>query len=228
MTIQRSPKHDTSFANGRTMRAVVASLSLLAILVVCGRWIEEYMMLSRDAAEVDVMKAEFEETHRRRQQLLEIEAKLNQELTAVRERGIVPKDMERVRETVIKIVRDAGASLRRLEVGENEVRVWSIDDDDPRNDTNPLYSDASPFRLHKHRVEIQADGSIDSIAKILKAINTRGWLMSTKSMLITPASSTGSLASIEFNLILYGLEFSPQESLNDEEFAMRSSQNRFH
>jgi hypothetical protein len=220
--MNRNSKHDAaSFANGRTMRAIVASFSLLAILVIGGRWIEEYLMLSRDAAEVDVMKAEFEETHRRRQRLLAVEAKLNQALSAARKRGIVPQNMEQVRETLIKIVRDAGASLRRLEVGENEVRMWSMENDDPRNDTMPLYSQASPFRLHKHRVEIQADGTIGSVQEILKAINTCGWSMSTKNMLISPTGSAGSLTSIEFNLILYGLEFAPEDSLDDQDFAMR-------
>lgn len=220
--------HDASrFTSGRTMRAIVASFSLLAILVIGGRWIEEYLLLGRDAAAVNAMQAEFDETKRRRHQLLAIEAKLNRELTSARKRGVGPKDIDSVRETIIKMVRDAGASLRRLEVSEDEMRQWSVDNDNPRADTMPLYSEASPFRLHKHHVEIQANGSFRSVGRILKAVNTSGWLMSTKDMLITPSGSSGSLASIEFNLLLYGLEFAPEQSLDDEEFAMKSPLRQF-
>lgn len=209
-------------------RAIIASFSLLAIALVGGKWIEEYVLLSRDAAQMDVLQAEFDEAHRRRERLLSIESKLNRALVQTQQRGVGPDDVENIREALIGIVRDSGASLRRLEVGENEVRAWSMDEDDPRNDTAPLYGDNSAFVLHKHAVQVQADGRVDSIEKVLEEISSHGWLMSTKSLLIAPTGSQDAITSIEVTMILYGLEPAPEDLMDDEEeFAMRQDLRQF-
>lgn len=229
MSLRRPSRQDASnFASGRTSRAMIASFSLLAIALIGGKWIEEYLLLSRDAAQMDVLQAEFDEAHRRREKLLSIEWKLKGALTRAKERGVGPDDIEFVRESLIGIVRDAGASLRRLEVGEDEVRAWSMEEDDPRNDTAPLYGDDSSFVLHKHTVQIQADGRMESIEKVLENINSHGWLMSTKNLLIGPTGSINAMASIEVTMILYGLEPAPEDLMEeDEDFAMRRSLRQF-
>ena len=192
MSIRKPTRQAASdFATGRTSRAIIASFSLLAIALFGGRWIEEYFLLSRDAVKMDLLQAEFDEAHQRREKLLSIESTLKGALSRAQKLSVGPDDVETVRETVIGIVRDAGASLRRLEVGEDESRAWSMQSDDPRNDTAPLYSDVSAFVLHKHVVQVQVDGRITSIEKVLKNISSHGWLMSTKSLLVGPSGPQG-------------------------------------
>jgi hypothetical protein len=229
MSLRRPSRKDAlNFAAGRTSRAIIASFSLLAIALIGGTWIEEYVLLSRDAAQMDVLQAEFDEAHRRRQKLLSIESKVKGALTRAKERGVGPDDIEFVRESLISIARDAGASLRRLEVGENEVRAWSLEQDDPRNDTAPLYGENSSFVLHKHAVQIQADGGMEAIRKVLEEINNRGWLVSTKNLSIGPTSSVNAMTSIEVTMVLYGLEPAPENLMEEEEdFAMRTNARQF-
>jgi hypothetical protein len=229
MSVRKTSTRDASnFAAGRTSRAIIASASLLAIALVGGKWIDEYLTLSRDAAQMHLLQAEFDEAHQRRERLLSIEKRLGQQLEQIQKRSVGPEDIERIRQRLIGIVRDAGTSLRRLEIGENEVRPWSTEHDDPRKDTAPLYGESSAFVLHKHAVQVQADGKIESIAKVLQQINNCGWLMSTKSLLISPTGAQNSLNSIEVTLILYGLEPAPESSVEEnEEFAMRADQRQF-
>ena len=228
VSVRAPSREDASkFAAGRTSRAIIASLSLLAISVLGGKWIQEYLTLSRDAAQMGVLQEEFDQAHRRREKLLSIESKLKGALDRARERSVGPDDVETIRETLISIVRDAGASLRQLEIGDDEMRPWSMDADDPRNDTESLYGENSTFVLHKHPVQIQAEGRIESIEKVLKNISGRGWLMSTKSLLIGPTGTQGSMTSINLNLVLYGLEPAPEDLMREDEFAMKDDQRQF-
>ena len=81
----------------------------------------------------------------------------------------------------------------------------------------PLYGEESRFVLHTHVVELQADGSLQSVRKILSSITNHGWLMTTKGLTMVPTGVRESPVNLELRLVLYGL--GPNESEPEDEFA---------
>jgi hypothetical protein len=204
--------------NNRATRAIVASGSLLAIIFIGIPWVDEYLRLRRDASEMSQLETRFAENQQRARQLQRIEDKLTGELETLLARSVDPTKTESVRETLIKIVRQAGGRIRRLEVSEDETRIWAARNDDPRNDTMPLYAEESKFVLHTRLVELQADGSLESVRQILAQVSSQGWLMTTKGITAVPTSVRESPVNLEMRLELYGL--SANESETEEEFAL--------
>ena len=218
-----SPRERHHRGPNRTSRALIAVGSLLVILVVGGRWINEYLTLSRDAAQMDALQVEFADANQCRTQLRRIETTLSRELAQAQGRSVSPPDINEIREALIAMVREAGTSLRRLEIGDNEARVWAREGDSPRDDSAPIYGASSGFLLDKHIVQLQADGNMASVKKLLKSLTSHRWLMTTKGLQLSPMESKKSSVALDITLILYGLEPAPEESDEfeddfDEEF----------
>ena len=205
--------------NNRATRAIVASGSLLAIIFVAIPWVDEYLRHRRDAAELIELEIKLVETEQQKQRLDRIEGKLTSELETRLASSIDPTKTEAVRERLIEFVRQAGGRIRRLEVAEGETRVWAIENDDPRMDTMPLYGEESRFVLHTHIVELQADGSLESVRQILSSVSNQGWLMTTKGLTMVPTSIRESPVNLELRLVLYGL--GPNEREPEEDFARK-------
>ena len=203
--------------NNRATRAIVASGSLLAIIFIAIPWVDEYLRHRRDAAELIELEIKLVETEQQKQRLDRIEGNLTSELETRLASSIDPTKTEAVRERLIEFVRQAGGRIRRLDVAEGETRVWAIENDDPRMDTMPLYGEESRFVLHTHIVELQADGSLESVRQILSSVSNQGWLMTTKGLTMVPTSVRESPVNLELRLVLYGL--GPNEREPEEDFA---------
>jgi hypothetical protein len=83
----------------------------------------------------------------------------------------------------------------------------------------PLYSEESEFELHTHLVELQADGSLAAIQQILSAVGNQTWLMTTRSLGLTPTTVRESPVSLDLELVVYGL--TSRQLAPSEEFAKR-------
>jgi hypothetical protein len=208
----------------RATRAIVASGSLLAIIFIGIPWVDEYLRLRRDAAELSELETQYAENQQRTKQLERIETKLTGELETLVARSVDPTKTESVREILIEIVRQAGGRIRRLEISEDETRIWAAENDDPRNDTMPLYAEESRFVLHTHLVELQADGSLESVRQILERVSSQGWLMTTKGLMTVPTSVRESPVNLELRFLLYGL--GPNEHESEEDFAQLSARSQ--
>ena len=203
--------------NNRATRAIVASGSLLAIIFIAVPWVDEYVDLRRAAAELGELEIKFVETQQREKQMDRIEAKLTGELERLLAHSFDPSKTEAVREALIEIVRQSGGRLRRLEIAEGETRPWKIENDDPRSETTQLDGEESRFVLHTHQVELQVDGSLESVRQILSSVANQGWLMTTKGLTAVPTSVRESPVNLELRFVLYGL--GPKEREPEEDFA---------
>ena len=208
----------------RATGAIVTSLSLLAIIVFAAPWVDEYFRLRADAAELTELEARSAELQERNRQLDRIERKLTRNLADLRSRSIDPTKTEQVRERIVEIVRQAGGRIRKLELASGERRNWAVENDNVHNSTMPIYGEESAFELHTHTVELQIDGSLNSIQTILHEITDQGWLMTTKELNITPTSVRESPVTTELQLMLYGL--APRQQEHQEEFARRSFESK--
>lgn len=212
--------------NNRATGAIVASISLLAIIIFAVPWVDEFLRLRRNAAELKVLETRFSELSERNAQLDRIETKLTSNLNDLNSRSIDPSKTEVVREAIVEIVRKAGGRIRRLEIPNGERRAWATDGDSVLNSTIPIYAEESTFELHTHTVELQVDGSLKSIQMILQQVTDQGWLMTTKELTITPTTVIESPVSLGLQLALYGLVTRQQRQ--QEDFAYRIGGNRTH
>ena len=202
--------------NNRTIRTIVATGSLVAIIIMGIPWVDEYLRLSREAAELVDLESQLADSQAQDLQLSRIETKLSTELDALAARSINPDKVDAVREILIEIVRAAGGRVRRLEIADGEVRPWAVENDDPRSGSMPLYGEESGFVLHTHAVELQADGSLETVRKIIAEIGSQDWLLTTKGLTTRPSGVSDSMVSLELKLVLYGLTAKQHQSDDDE------------
>jgi hypothetical protein len=205
--------------NNRATGAILASISLLVIILFAVPWVDEYLRLRGDAAKLTELENRSAELRERNEQLDRIDKRLTSSLEELSSRSIDPTKTEHVREEIVEIVRKAGGRIRRLEIPNGERRNWAIDGDQVKNGTMPIYAEESEFDLHTHTVELQVDGSLQSIQTILREITNQGWLMTTKELSMAPTSVRESPLSLELRLVLYGL--APRQQEQYEEFAHR-------
>ncbi len=191
--------------SNRATRLIVAIGSLLAIIFIGIPWVDEYIQLRHDASELGDLEVEFTEATYQRAMLDRIEGKLNGELQSLLDRSVEPNTREAVRDRLVEIVRRAGGRIRRLELADSESRPWALEDDDPRHDMMPTYGEESRFILHTHLVELQIDGSLQSVRETLGQIMNQGWLMTTRFLTVVPTESQESPLSLELRLVMYGL-----------------------
>ncbi len=211
--------------NNRATRAIVASLSLIAIIAIGIPWVDEYRKLSSETEhlyEMDDQFAQVQQSHRR---LDEIESKLNDELKDHLIRSVDPEKAHSIRSTLIELIRDSGGRLRSLELGKGRERPWAIEGDDPRLDSMPLYSEESEYVLFSHEIELRIDGTVETVAEVMRRIASRGWYMTTSSMMLMPTEGNLPLVSAEMRLRVFGLIPKPEDA--GEQFARRSKNKSF-
>lgn len=206
-----------TIATTRATRLIVASGSLLAIIVIGLPWVDEYLRLRREAAEYDELQIQLADTQLRQEQMDRIDIKISDQLNRMVARTTDPAKTQAVREQLIDFVRQAGGRIRRLEIDDGRTRAWAAEGDDPRYDSMPLDEQESRFVLHSHNVELQAEGSLQTVQQVLQSIADQGWLMTTKSLSVMPTGIPQSPVKLELQLVLYGL--GPAEQEPEELFA---------
>lgn len=203
----------------RTTGVIVSAVSLIAIFAIAVPWVDEYFDLKRDTAEINDLEDEIAQVRQRQVALQRIESKLDSELTPFLEHNITADRIESVREALIETVRSSKALLRQLEIVPAEPRVWMAEDD-ARNNTAPLYGLDSRFVLHTHSVELQADGTLDAIKKIIDSIHRQSWLAMTKTLNIVPTTTKATPVTLELRLTVFGLEPAKEVEAEGDDFDM--------
>ena len=211
-----------SLANNRATRAIVASISLTAILAIGMPWVDEYRSLRAEADELIRLDNQAEQVDQRDKRLRRIETKIVSNLIDSQQRSITPENAEDVRNQLIAIIRGSGGRLRSLDIDEGRQRPWALENDNPHADSIPRFAEESNYVLHKHEVEMRVDGSVHTLEKVLDGIANQNWFMSTSSLLMNPTDGKSSTITLELRLLVYGLTARPEEP--EEEFAVFNGQ----
>ncbi|TWU56562.1 hypothetical protein Poly51_24780 [Rubripirellula tenax] len=198
--VRRATHHD------RVVRALVAAVSLITVVTFAIPWTNEYFDLQRDAAEMIDLETKLAQTRERQDLLERVEEQLTSDLSHFVDVNISPTNIETVRERLIQIVRSAEARIRRLEISPGDSRPWAIESDDARLEAKPIYAEDSQFALHMHTIELQADGPLKGVEKILTEVANNGWMMTTKNLSIAPTGARESPMKLEIRFVIYGLK----------------------
>lgn len=196
----------------RITRVSVATASLLAIITLGIPWADEYFAHRQDLAEFTELQAELNEVQLRSKRLEVIAENLSNTLEELTDRSVVPETVTLVREDMIEIVRRRGGRLRSLDISNGLVRPWALENDNATEDAMPDFAVESDYDLHQQEVDLQADGTLDSIVGIVRDIVDRGWFVRTRMMQVMPTGKAEAPISIEWRMILYGMEKRPEEN----------------
>ncbi|TWT79226.1 hypothetical protein CA13_06240 [Planctomycetes bacterium CA13] len=204
--------------NNRAIRAIVASVSLLVIIAIGTRLVDEYLHLRQDAITLSEMGDQFTQAQQQAERLQQIESKIQAEFESATRSSIDPETIQDVRSQFITIIRNAGGRLRTLEISEGRSRPWAFELDDPRNETMPQFGEESAYDLHAHEIELRVEGSLETVTQVLRGIADQHWYMITKNLVMMPTDGDLPIIAVEARLIVYGLVLRPEEA--EEEFAL--------
>lgn len=208
-------------SHNRLFRAILGIGSFVATITVGVPWVDEYLQRRRDVQELVGLRAELDQSTQRDQRLTQIATQLVTSLETMQKRSIEESEAAKVRDVLTEIVRKSGAKLRHIDTRTGNQRPWGISDDDARRTTEPDFGQESHFVLTTVAIELKATGSVEAIDKILSEIAGQGWLLSTTTLVISPAEDKSADVALEIRLNAYGLE--PDSKLPTDEFAMTGS-----
>jgi hypothetical protein len=202
--------------NHRAIRAIVAAVSLLLLIVIGMPLVDEGRELRNEQLAFAELEQEFETTQSRDVRLRRIETKLHEHKIELMNQCVTPARIPQVRDEMIAMIRDCGGSLRALEIENGQTRPWAANDDDPRTRQMPDFGTESEFLLHTHSLSLSVVGSLDAVLSIIEQVNNHHWLMNIDTLSLKPLASGDSQISLEVNITLYGLMRAPvktEESL---------------
>lgn len=204
--------------NDRVIRAIVAGGSL-TVLVAFGYPMVDKTKRMQDANRAFVeLEKEFQTTQQRNQRLQRIEQTLQIQKNNLTQQNVTPKDISRIRDSIISMVRRNGGRLRSLEIQDGNKRSWAEEGDQPHDRDMPEFGNESEFELHSHALSLSIVGPLDSILGIVRSLKNHHWLMSVETMDLKPHDKTTSDVDLELGMTLFGLEMAPEPS--EETFAL--------
>ena len=135
------------------------------------------------------------------QRVAEFEAKVS----LLEGRTISAESVSQYRTNLLKIIREAGCQMRRLEVGTPTLRPW-MRDDDPLQSTAALgATDKTPFQLERRNVNLSIGGEMTSIHNLLDQLKKDNTIAYPHRLQLHPTGSRSTSATLELELWLFAL-----------------------
>ncbi len=135
------------------------------------------------------------------QRVAEFEAKVS----LLEGRTISAESVSQYRANLLKIIREAGCQMRRLEVGAPTLRPW-MRDDDPLQSTATLgVTDKTPFQLERRNVSLSIGGEMTSIHHLLDQLKKDNTIAYPHRLQLHPTGSRSTSATLELELWLFAL-----------------------
>jgi hypothetical protein len=134
------------------------------------------------------------------------------ELRVLESRTVDEEEVPEFRGRLVDMVREAGCSLRRLNVGTASTRPWHEGDDPvfPRTDTKRSDDDKSgdgdtDLNLQWRPVTISLSGSITALQGFLQRLDAARMLMHTKTFEMYPSSPSRQTLTLDMELWYFTL-----------------------
>jgi hypothetical protein len=127
-------------------------------------------------------------------------------LAEFEDRAVDDRSLAAVRGKLVDLAKEAGCSLRRLNVGATSSRAWSAGDDPLALRADPKRSDASAgFNLEWRPITISVSGTSANLQNLLERIAATGILFHAKSLDIYPSSPSRQSLTLDIELWCYTL-----------------------
>ena len=132
-------------------------------------------------------------------------------------RGVPAKDVFRLRDSLVDLLRENGCRLNQIDLGEIQVREWLKDD----NPVRPLILKKSdperdrqqtPYQLESHTIVLSASGSLDKLRQFLSKVHALKRMIHTETVSIRVAAGAKKQFVLEMELRLFHLGQKPPEA----------------
>jgi hypothetical protein len=128
------------------------------------------------------------------------------QLDAFQQRTVDEDSLPALREKLVDLAKEAGCSIRRLNVGAASSRPWSPGEDPIAPSTDPKRNDStSGFVLEWRPVSITLSGGSGNLRNMVERVATAGMLMHTKSLEMYPSSPTRQSLTLDMELWYFTL-----------------------
>ena len=135
------------------------------------------------------------------QRVVDFEAKVS----LLEGRTISAERVSQYRANLLKIIREAGCQMRRLDVGTPTLRPW-MRDDDPLQLTAALgATEKTPFQLERWNVNLSIGGEMTSIHHLLDQLKKDNTIAYPHRLQLHPTGGRSTSATLELELWLFAL-----------------------
>lgn len=182
----------------------VAVGTLIAGLVFVMPGVDHYIALRADRSDLIERKLAADRTV---QQVKVYEAQLTgqqSELSNLRGQTLAEADVADFRNILVKLVRDSGCQLRRLNISSPQSRDWRVGD----SPFNPATNDSqlTPFRLETRVVSLSLNGSLPRIRELLDKVQANDLYAFAKTIDIRPESQNPRQIDLNIELWFFALQ----------------------
>jgi hypothetical protein len=193
----------TACADRRTWLFVAAG-TLIAGLMFVMPGVDHYIALRGDRSDLIERKLAADRTV---QQVKVYEAQLSGqqvELDKLKGKTLAEADVADFRNILVKLVRDSGCQLRRLNISSPQARDWRMGDSpfDPAANDKPL----TPFRLETRVVSLSLNGSLPRVRELLDKVQANELFAYAKTIDMRPESQNPRQVDLNIELWFFALQ----------------------
>jgi hypothetical protein len=159
--------------------------------------------------EKEALLAELESAKRVAAALPQVETRVAEKLAqleAFQQRTVDEQSLPTLREKLMDLAKEAGCSIRRLNVGAATSRPWTPNDNPigPHNEPVKTESNAS-FLLEWRPVSISLSGTSANLRNLVNRVTGAGMLMHTKTLEMYPSSATRQTLTLDMEIWYFTL-----------------------
>ena len=159
--------------------------------------------------EKEALLAELESAEQVAETLPQLESRVDEKLAqleAFQRRTVDEESLPALREKLMDLAKEAGCSIRRLNVGAASSRPWAPGDSPIAPATDPKRSEANGgFLLEWRPVSMSLSGTSSSLRNMVDRVAAAGMLMHTKSFEMYPSSPTRQSLTLDMELWYFTL-----------------------
>jgi hypothetical protein len=159
--------------------------------------------------EKEALLAELESAEQVARALPQIESRVTEkvaQLEAFQRRTVDEESLPALREKLVDLAKEAGCSIRRLNVGAASTRPWSPGDSPITPTSDPKRNESNAgFQLEWRPVSISLSGTSANLRNMVERVAAAGMLMHTKSFEMFPSSPSRQSLTLDMELWYFTL-----------------------
>ena len=138
--------------------------------------------------------------------------KQTEKLRTLEAKALSPEGVERFRSQATEWVKESGCQLRRVKLGEVQLRPWYDDDHPLETQVRTEKDKKSPFKLRQQSLNLLVTGPVDKVSEFLARLSEKELLLHTGNLQLRRNSENPSLVEMDLDLVLFDLVLGESQS----------------
>ncbi|TWT48867.1 hypothetical protein [Botrimarina hoheduenensis] len=194
------------FCTNRHRWLIVTAVTLGIALATILPQVDEYIAIRSERTSLEQHVLDASEAPRLVPDYESKAAEKEAQLTALRDREIDESQVAELRTWLVNVSREAGCTVRRIDLGSASNRPWSTDDS-PLNEaaTAPPKEKLTPFNLQTRSITLSVTGAPEEVRTLLKTIDTDSRLKQVQLLDLRPGSRSNAELQLDLSLRYFAL-----------------------